>query len=260
MKISYKEKYKRIRRFVNFKHDLRYSENNFNSKLSIQEKREISHYFKVLFGEIGTDREQGAVNYDVYEYRPRSEKRKKIAAQYAQIQGGYKKLKVIPIPRAVKDAEIKLSFKNNKLEVKEKNITRRVAYFNMKDLATDPKMEVLRVVMELDAEGKLDAILPLAGAREILDGGQTDDPEIMAERIMFLMNKYSENFQKWLLGLAGYEFTDQASFSEYREARKKDRKSRAKRKKLKCKNCKKVLTKKDLKNNKCSSCKTKIAK
>lgn len=259
MKITYKEKYRRIKKFVNINHDLRLSENNFNSLLSRQEKSEISHYFKTLYGERGSYKEQGAINIDVYLYRPRSKKRKELAAKYAQIEGAYKKLKVIPIPRADKENPIKLKFKNNTLEVQEKNITRRVAFFNMKQLATDPKMEVLKIVKQLQAEGKLDAILPLAGAREILDGAQTEDPEIIAERIMFLMNKYSESFQKWLLGLAGYEFTNQDSFLEYRKARKKTKDVLAKRK-LKCKNCNKDLTKTDLKNNKCSKCKTKIVK
>jgi hypothetical protein len=129
----------------------------------------------------------------------------------------------------------------------------------MKELASDPKMAVLKVVKQLQAEGKLDAILPLAGAREILDGGQTDDPEIIAERIMFLMNKYSENFQKWLLGLAGYEFTNQASFLDYRKARKKTKDNLTKRK-IKCKNCKIELSKTSFKNNRCTKCKTKIVK
>jgi len=259
MKISYKEKYRRIKKFVNINHDLRFSEENFISGLNTQEKAEISHYYKVLFGEMGSAKEQGTINIDVFLYRPRSPKRKKLAAKYAQIEGGYKKLKVIPIPRADKENPVKLKFKNNVLEVQEKNITRRVAFFNMKELAADPKMQVLKVVKELQAEGKLDAILPLAGAREILDGGQTEDAEIIAERIMFLMNKYSENFQKWLLGLAGYEFTNQDSFLDYRKARKKSKDNLAKRK-LKCKNCKKQLTKTDFKNNKCSKCKTKIVK
>ena len=254
MKLSYKQKYKRIKKFVNFNYDLRNSENYFQNSNSKQ-KAEISKYFNILYGEPRTAKEQGVMNYDVYLYRPRSEKRKKIAAKYAQIQGGYSKLKVIPIPRA-EEVPIKLVFKGNNLTVKEKNITRRIAFFNMTDLATNPKLEVLRVVKELDEQGKLDAILPLAGAREILaSAGQSTDPEILADNIIALMQKYSENFQKWLFGLAGYEFENQSTFDEYKKARQKDKKSLSK-KKRRCKKCKKVLTQRELKKKKCLKCKT----
>lgn len=216
---NYKEKYKRIKKFVNFNHDLRFSAENFEEKLSKRDKYLISYYNNVLFGNPKTAESQGAVNYDVYVYRPHSETNKRKAARAAQITGQYKELKAIPIPRANPNKKPKLKFKKDKLVIQEDNIRRELAYFNMTALAKNPEKEIKRAY---DSLSEKDAVVIMAGFREILNqsAGTLDG---LQEQVKIKMQRYS-NYGQWLHGIIGYGFINQETYTDYLQERKKDNK------------------------------------
>ena len=183
---NYKEKYSRIKKFVNFKYDLRFSKENFEKELSPAQKREITYYHNILFGSPKTAEEQGAVNYDVYLYRPRSEKNKKKAARFAQIKGEYKKLKAIPIPRSDPDKKLKLDFSKDKLTIQEGEIKKENVLFNMMELAKNPEKEIKRAYNKVKGA---DAYTVMAGFREIFGEPAAGDLGSLIDNVKFKMMK-----------------------------------------------------------------------
>lgn len=224
--MDYNDKLKLIRPFITFNYDLR---KNLNKELSPAEKRQITIYYDRIFGKEGIANKRG---YELKVYRPKSNKNLNKAKKSQNLQG-LGKLKAIPFPVADKSkARIKVNSKGN-IVIRESNVSRIVEPFDKLKLITDEKGEVKRIT---DKYPKNARFAVLAGNFEITHF--VGDKGAIAEKVSQLKARYAATYNKWMEGLAVYEFHDQADLTEYRlkinaAKRKKKRKKKRHAKKKK---------------------------
>lgn len=220
--MNYNDKLKLIRPFITFDYDLR---KNLNRELTPNQKRQITIYYDKIFGKDGIANKRG---YELKIYRPKNN-RNLNKAKTTQNLNGLNKLKAVPFPVAdKKKARVKVNKKGN-IVIRENNVSRTVEPFNKIALVKDELKEVKRITNKYPKNSRFAV---LAGNYEI--NHYVGDAGSIAYKVSVLKEKYADTYSKWMIGLAVYEFHDQADLTEYRKKisnAKKKKKRRAKKKK-----------------------------
>ena len=212
------QRLKAIRPFVSFDFDLR-------RELTPYQKSKIKTYYEEI-------KQLTARPY--YVYRPRIKSHLKKAQKYAQHEKPLRDLKVAFIPTNGSDKP-EISFnKNGDIIVKFRDMRVDFIAFDPVALAENPEHHA----QELIADANAKRFIILAGKYEIPHSySKSRVPSAVAKLAGRYSNPLLNNyFGNWLVGLAAYNFNNQADFNEYARAKnaakkrhKKERKNRKRR-------------------------------
>lgn len=214
---EYSKLLKDIRSFVGFDYDLR-------KPLSPSQKGKITKYHNMLFGQEGLTRRA------VKLYRPRNEKHLKVARSYARVPGGFSELKAIPIP-AANPENTKVDFDSSgNLVIRDHHVSRRYAEFNPLEMVQNPSAEIRRAIRQLgnakaftvnvgnhETHGSIDRTGIENKVREIMTKYQVGNEVSLADGRKRVITE-KQTWDKFLNGIVGYSFHNQASYAEYKIA------------------------------------------
>lgn len=208
------QRLKAIRPFVNFNYDLR-------KPLSCYQKSKIKKYY---------DEVQALTARPYHVYRPKSKARLKKAQEFGQHEHQLPGLKVAFIPTSGETPRIRFN-KAGDIVATTKHVTTRVLSLDTDELINDPIGHVKSVIQK-DKEAKRFTVL--CGRYEIpVSQSRATIPEFVARLTARYDNEAANNFHgKWLHGLAGHHFHEQADFDEYFNEKQKAKKKLQKKRRL----------------------------
>ena len=214
-------RFKAIRPFINFKVDLR--KKHFTS----HQKKQIKKYFDFLDPHLAKS---------AYVYRARSKKNLKIVREKTsfKVPSSLRTLKDIAIISIGNpNARVKVKIKNNKVFIKQGEVTTQYLNFDLKKLVKNPEKHVLEVANRAPNAKQFNITVGDEGIYEI------DKPKpkrLLTNFVLQLMDQYNEKkennyFGNWLYGLKANYFENQDNFTNFKRALKKAKNKKRKQRK-----------------------------
>lgn len=200
------QRLKAIRPYINFNYDLR-------KPLSKYQKSKIKKYW---------DEIEALTARPFHVYRPRTKDHLQAAQDFAQHENRLPGLKVAFIPTSGKRPRIRFNNAGD-IVASTDHITTRVLKLRTKELIKDPEAHVNKIIKQ-DSDAKRFSIL--CGRYEIAN---SYDRATVGRAVARLTARYdnpgTNNFHgRWLHGLAGHHFQEQASFEDFQQAKNKAKK------------------------------------
>lgn len=202
---QYKEKMRRLRKFVDFDYDLR-------KPLTKYQKTKINKYSKEL------DRLTKNKPYSVQVYKSKNRARLESVKVMGGNDSSLKGFKVAFVPKTSEHQKITFN-KKGEPQIKSRHVTETFYEFDQERLALEGGAYAQSVAVK--AARKSYAIK--TGDWQL---AATFPAALIGERIDQLQQAYSveganNHYSNWMLGLVGYDFTNQSDVHEYRREKRK---------------------------------------
>jgi len=206
--IDHINRFKKIKKYVNFNYDLRSVNNN---NLSDYDKRKIKKYYDEL---------KELLSKPNYVYRPRNKKRLKAARDFADMSNlqGFKPIVILKNDNQDKKPKIKFD-KNNKMTVETDFVTTHDYDFNKTRLINDTAAEVDRALKSMPKNAK--SFTLKVGKHETKQYYGAED--LLEETNRFLSQYADKKVTSWFNGIYGYSYNNQKAFIPFANKKKAGR-------------------------------------